>query len=288
MSSPDMKSCPENPKGNSSLWRPKQGPKPEPHNPPSAAPSAAPSNPRHPSPKKYPNMSGKKVLLVCTSASKWGKDQDKDSGAWYEEVACPYYVFKDAGLSVVIASPLGGPIPIDAGSKADAFMTDYTRKFDADADALAVLSSSTKLSDVDAATFDAVYLAGGHATYTDFPDNKELIAIVETLYNAGKVVAADCHGPVGLVNCKKADGTPLVSGLNVTGFLDTEEQAVGLDPVKCDVLPFSLQQKFTELGGNFQAGADWSSNAVSAGKLITGQNPQSSEQVAQAMLTALA
>lgn len=233
-------------------------------------------------------MAGKSALVVCTSASKWGKALDKDSGAWYEEVACPYYVLKEAGVDVTLASPAGGAIPIDAGSKAEMFMTEHTKRFDGDDEALKALANSAKLADVDASKFDCVYLAGGHATYTDFPDSKELIAIVEGFYAAGKVVAADCHGPVGLVNCKKPDGTPLVADLAVTGFADSEEQAVGLDPVACDVLPFSLEQKFVSLGGKFAKAGDWSSHALVAGNLITGQNPQSSEAVAKAIIAALA
>ena len=221
-----------------------------------------------------------KVILMNTSSPVF---TGGPTGLWLEELAAPYYAFTEAGFEIVVASVLGGPIPIDAGSMGEGFFTDAAKKFMHDAAAVGALCHSVKLDEKMAADADAIYLTGGHGTCADFVGNPVLKAVIESMFAAGKVVAADCHGPIGLVECVKPDGSPLVAGLAVTAFSDSEEGAVGLT----EKVPFLLESKFKELGGEYQAGADWNSNVAVAGKLVTGQNPQSSEACAAAVVKLL-
>jgi putative intracellular protease/amidase len=221
-----------------------------------------------------------KVVLACTSANEL---KGHPTGLWIEECASPYYLFLKQGYEVVLASPAGGAIPIDAGSMAEGFFTDSAKKFMHDPTAMGAFSHSIKLSSIDWSTVDAIYLAGGHGTCVDFVSSKDLKLGVETLYAANKVVAADCHGPVGLAQCVKPDGTPLVAGKTVTGFADSEEEAVQLT----SIVPFLLESKFKEQGANYEKGDDWNSKVCVDGKLVTGQNPQSSDACAEAVVKLL-
>mmetsp|Transcript_22324 Transcript_22324/g.26857 ORF Transcript_22324/g.26857 Transcript_22324/m.26857 type:complete len:230 (-) Transcript_22324:196-885(-) len=228
---------------------------------------------------------GKQVVIISTSASTFAGDLP--TGVWLEELATPYYLFKDAGFEVTVASPAGGPIPVDAGSMGEGFFTDACKKFMHDAEAVGKMSHSVKLATLEPkiTDYDAIYLAGGHGTCTDFVDNAVLKSCIEKMYStAGKAVAADCHGPIALAQCTKADGSPLVKDLKCTAFSNSEEAAVQLT----EKVPFLLETKFKELGAKFETGGDWTSHAVVDGALITGQNPQSSEACAKALLAAVA
>jgi len=224
----------------------------------------------------------KTIVLVSTSAADL---EGHPTGLWIEELAAPYYIFKNAGFDVVIASPQGGPVPIDAGSMAEGFFTDEAKKFMHDGAAFGALSHSIQLSTIDfsADNIKAVFICGGHGVEVDFVDNQAMKAAIEKMYAAGRVVAAVCHGPVCLAQCNKPDGEPLVKGLETTGFSNSEENAVGLAS-KCKWL---IEDKFKELGATYSAGDDWGSNVKIAGNLITGQNPQSSVACAEAVLTKL-
>jgi len=226
----------------------------------------------------------KSVILVSTSSATFNGNP---TGVWLEEVAAPYYLFLEAGYKVTFASVTGGPVPIDQGSMGESFFTEHCKKFMHDAAAVGGLSHTTAIADCDTAGCDAIYIAGGHGCCNpDFYNDKALIAAIEGAIEKGKVVAADCHGPTVLASCK-FQGKPIVSGVKVTAFSDSEEAAVGLT----DKVDFLLQQKFVEQGGDFAKGDDWSPNAVSAavgtGTLITGQNPQSSEAAANLVIAAL-
>eukprot|EP00996_Jenningsia_fusiforme_P005944 NODE_706_length_1966_cov_53.437141_g653_i0.p1 GENE.NODE_706_length_1966_cov_53.437141_g653_i0~~NODE_706_length_1966_cov_53.437141_g653_i0.p1 ORF type:complete len:353 (+),score=68.22 NODE_706_length_1966_cov_53.437141_g653_i0:494-1552(+) len=226
----------------------------------------------------------KSVLILCTSAPKMG---EMDTGVWLEELAAPYYLFLEAGFTVEIASIRGGPIPIDASSMAEGFFTASAQKFMHDQVALGKFGHSIALASLGsgnsvAEKYDLLFLPGGHGTCVDFSDNAALKAAVEAMY-AQKLVAAVCHGPTALTQCVKADGTPLVQGLTVTGFADTEEAAVGLT----DKVPYLLESKLTALGGKYEKAGDWSVKAVRDGRLVTGQNPQSSEECAKLCIEAL-
>lgn len=230
-------------------------------------------------------MPAKKVLLVSTSASSMGGNP---TGLWLAELAEPYYILKEAGLEVTLASIAGGAVPIDAGSCKGDFFTVEAKRFMHDADAIGALGHTAKLAASMAEDFDCLYLAGGHGCCVDFvgEPGAELKACVEKMYAAGKVVAADCHGPMGLIEPTKPDGTPLVAGLEVCAFTNTEEaQAGATDWVKANSV--FMEDEFKAKGGAFKEADPWTSNVCVAGNLITAQNPQSATACAQAVVAAM-
>lgn len=222
----------------------------------------------------------KKVAVITTSAAYFG---DHPTGVWLEELAVPYAKFQESGYDVTLASIKGGPVPLDAGSLADNFMNDTCRAFLHDGKSMGALSHSVPVADLNADDLDAIFMSGGHGTVADFIDAPGLRVLIEAMYAKGKVVASVCHGPLCLVQCKGTDGEPLVKGKAVTGFTDSEEAAVGLDKV----VPFLLESRLKELGGNFERADDWNPKCVADGNLITGQNPASSAAVAEAVVAAL-
>lgn len=223
-----------------------------------------------------------KILMVLTSHNRLG-DTGKKTGFWLEEFAEPYYVFKDAGAQVTLASPLGGQPPLDPKSDEPGAQTAATKRFRADRAAQDALASTLKLASVRAADYDAVFYPGGHGPLWDLAEDKDSIALIATTLAAGRPVALVCHAPGALRHVKAADGSPLVKGKRVAGFSNTEEDAVGLTKV----VPFLVEDMLKELGGRYSKAADWQPYAVSDGNLITGQNPASSEPVAKALLEQL-
>ena len=222
------------------------------------------------------------ILMVLTSHDTLG-DSGKKTGFWLEEFAAPYYVFKDAGATVTLASPRGGQAPIDPASDAPDAQTDATRRFKADTAAQAVLAATLPLHEVAAGNFDAVFYPGGHGPLWDLVNDKRSVALIETMLAAGKPVAAVCHAPGVLRDAKAPGGAPLVQGRSVAGFTNSEEQAAGLTAV----VPFLVEDMLTQHGGRYSKAADWQPHVVSDGLLITGQNPASSGPAAQALLKAL-
>ncbi len=223
-----------------------------------------------------------KVLMVLTSHDQLGNTGRK-TGFWLEELAAPYYTFKDAGAEIVLASPKGGQPPLDPKSNEPAFQTELTRRFEADADAQAQLASTVRLDSVSQADFDTVFYPGGHGPLWDLAEDKHSIALIQSFFAAAKPVALVCHAPGVLRHVKTADGRPLVEGKKVTGFTNSEEAAVGLT----DVVPFLIEDDFTAKGGIFLKGEDWAPYVVSDGLLITGQNPASSAPAAEALIAQL-
>ena len=223
-----------------------------------------------------------RILMVLTSHGELG-DTGKKTGFWLEEFAAPYYVFKDAGASVTLASPQGGQPPLDPKSDAPDAQTDATRRFKGDAAAQAELAATLKLSEVDAAQFDAVFYPGGHGPLWDLAGDARSIALIESTLAAGKPLAAVCHALGVLRDAKAPDGKPLVRGKNVTGFTNSEEAAAGLT----HVVPFLVEDMLMSHGGLYTKQADWKPHVVADGLLITGQNPASSEPAARALLQAL-
>ncbi len=223
-----------------------------------------------------------KILMVLTSHDQLGNTGAK-TGFWLEEFAAPYYVFKDAGAEVTLASPQGGQPPLDPKSDDPGAQTDATRRFKADAAAQKLLAGTERLANVKASDYDAVFYPGGHGPLWDLAEDAYSIALIETMYAAGKPVAAVCHGPGVLRHPRRADGQPLVAGKKVTGFTNSEEAAVQLT----DVVPFLVEDELKRLGGQYSQLADWQPYAVVDGNLVTGQNPASSVVVAQAVLKLL-
>ncbi|KAJ7527071.1 hypothetical protein O6H91_16G035000 [Diphasiastrum complanatum] len=227
-------------------------------------------------------MASKRILIVSTSHDRLG-DTGSPTGLWLEELAAPYYIWKSKGFSVDIASIKGGKIPLDPASLSEGSTTEYTKKFSNNEHNLKeALQNSISVKDV-SETYDAIFLPGGHGVVYDFPGNPDLVAVIEKLVAQDKIVAAVCHGPAGLVGPTAPNGEPIVIGKKVTGFSNTEEEAVG----KTKVVPFLLEDKLKELGGLYERAPDWHPFAVADGKLITGQNPQSSEKVAQLVVVGL-
>lgn len=223
-----------------------------------------------------------KILMVLTSHDKLG-DTGKKTGFWLEEFAAPYYVFKDASAQITVASPHGGQPPLDPKSDDPSAQTDATRRFKDDQAAQAVLASTHKLQEVSAADFDAVFYPGGHGPLWDLAEDTHSIALIETTLAAGKPVAAVCHAPGVLRHVKSPDGKLLVEGKSVTGFTNTEEEAVELTKV----VPFLVEDMLKKNGGNYSKAGDWQPHVVTDGLLITGQNPASSAPAAEALLKML-
>jgi putative intracellular protease/amidase len=223
-----------------------------------------------------------KVLIVLTSHSDLGNTGEK-TGFWIEEFAAPYYVMADAGVELTIASPLGGQPPIDPKSDAPENQTDATKRFHADEALKSKLSQSVKLSEVSESDYDAVFYPGGHGPLWDLANDKTSISLIETFYNNNKPVAFVCHAPGVLIHVKNSDGEPLVKGKELTGFSNTEEDAVQLTAI----VPFLLEDELSKLGATYSKGADWASYVKKDGLLITGQNPGSSEEAAKLLLETL-
>jgi len=223
-----------------------------------------------------------KILMVLTSHDKLGNTGHK-TGFWLEELAAPYYVFKDAGAEIVLASPKGGQPPLDPKSNEPNFQTDLTRRFEADAVAKAQLASTGRLDRVDANDYDTVFYPGGHGPMWDLAEDPNSIKLIESFLAAGKPVALVCHAPGVLRHVKTADDQPLVEGKNVTGFSNSEEEAVGLTKV----VPFLVEDELKAKGGHFSKTEDWRVHVVSDGLLITGQNPASSGPAAKVLLDRL-
>lgn len=224
----------------------------------------------------------KKILFVLTSHEDLGNTGEK-TGFWIEEFAAPYYLLKDKGVQVTLASPKGGQPPIDPKSASPDAQTPATVRFNKDLETQEVLSKTLKLENVNQADYDAVFYPGGHGPLWDLAEDKNSIAIIESFYQNNKPVAAVCHAPAIFKHTKNTDGTPLVQGKKVTGFSNTEEEAVQLT----DIVPFLVEDMLKQNGGIYSKGDDWSSYALEDGLLITGQNPASSEKVATLLLKKL-
>lgn len=220
-----------------------------------------------------------KILMVLTSHDQLGNTGRK-TGFWLEELAAPYYAFKDAGAEIVLASPNGGQPPLDPKSNEPASQTDMTRRFEQDKQATAQLAATVRLDSVSQADFDTVFYPGGHGPLWDLAEDKNSIALIESFIAAGKPVALVCHAPGVLRHVKAEDGKPLVDGKKVTGFTNSEEAAVGLT----DIVPFLVEDELKAKGGLYSKGDDWASYVVSDGLLITGQNPASSAPAAALLL----
>jgi len=223
-----------------------------------------------------------KVLMVLTSHSELG-NTGKKTGFWLEEFAAPYYVFKDAGAEVVLASPAGGQPPLDPKSDFPDFQTEMTHRFKADPAAQRELANTIKLDTVRQDDFDTVFYPGGHGPLWDLAASQDSIALIEAFDRAGKNIGFVCHAPGVLRHVKAESGEPLVKGRQVTGFTNGEEADVELT----DIVPFLIEDEFIAQGADYQKGPNWAPFIVEDGNLITGQNPASSEGVAKALVSRL-
>jgi putative intracellular protease/amidase len=224
-----------------------------------------------------------KILMVLTSHDKLG-DTGQKTGFWVEEFAAPYYAFIDAGVEVTLATPLGGQAPIDPTSTLEDFQTLATERFDNDDVAQAKIATTVKLSSLNEVDFDGVFYPGGHGPLWDLTDNADSISLIESFLNAGKAVATVCHASAALLNVKQASGDFAIKGKAVTGFANSEEEAVQLTTI----VPFLLEDELIKRGGEYQKAQDWHAFVVQDGLIITGQNPASSALAAEKLLAHLA
>ncbi len=223
-----------------------------------------------------------KVLIVLTSHDQLG-NTGKKTGFWLEEFVAPYYVLKEAGAEIVLASPKGGRPPIDPKSDLPENQTHFTRQFRTDGTAQAQFADTEELTYISASDFDGVFYPGGHGPMWDLPDNATSIALIEDFVKSDKPVAAVCHAPAALINVRGKNGEYLVKGKRVTGFANTEEEAVGLT----SVVPFLLEDQLRERGAIYSKMDNWIPYVQVDGKLITGQNPASSHPAAEELLKLL-
>ncbi len=223
-----------------------------------------------------------KILMVLTSHDTLG-DTGRKTGFWLEQFAAPYYVFKDAGAEVVLASPKGGQPPLDPKSDEEDAQTEDTARFRSDTEAGSRLASTERLADVVDRRFDAVFYPGGHGPLWDLAEDPDSIRLIESTLAASRPLAAVCHAPGVLRHTIVAGDRPLVRGRTVTGFTNSEEQAVGLT----DVVPFLVEDMLVEQGADYRKEDDWESHVVTDGMLVTGQNPASSKAAAEAVLALL-
>ena len=225
-----------------------------------------------------------KIIIIATSQASMG-DGGQPTGTWLEELATPYYAFVDAGYQVDIASIQGEEIPVDPRSRnEEAQKIDSVSRFISDEDVMEKLTKSIAIADVDFSEYQAIFLPGGHGTMWDLPESRTLADAIRASLEDGRIVAAVCHGPAGLVSVTDSDGKPIVAGKKVAAFTNSEEEAVGLS----EVVPFLLESRLRELGADVQTGPDFKPFAVRDGNLVTGQNPSSSSEVARLVIEALA
>lgn len=219
------------------------------------------------------------ILMVLTSHDQLG-NTGKKTGFWLEEFAAPYYVFKDAGARITLASPQGGQPPLDPKSDDPDAQTDATRRFRQDREAQAALADTVLLSSVSHEEFDGVFYPGGHGPLWDLSEDRDSILLIESMHAAGKPVGAVCHAPAALRHAKLHNGRPLVEGKRVTGFANSEEEAVQLTAV----VPFLVEDSLKKSRGIYSKGPDWQSHVEVDANIVTGQNPASSADAARAML----
>ena len=224
----------------------------------------------------------KKILMVLTSHDQLGNTGQK-TGFWVEEFAAPYYAFIDAGVNVTLASPLGGQAPIDPTSTLADFQTAATERYFNDDAAQAKIATTVKLATLSETDFDGIFYPGGHGPLWDLTENTDSITLIENFLKAGKGVATVCHAGAALLNVKQASGDFAIKGKAVTGFTNSEEQAVQLT----DVVPFLLEDELIARGGDYQKVQDWEVFVVQDGLIITGQNPASSALAAEKLLSQL-
>ncbi|MEE3501785.1 type 1 glutamine amidotransferase domain-containing protein [Acidiphilium acidophilum] len=222
------------------------------------------------------------ILIVTTSHTRIPGSDDR-TGVWFEELATPYYAFIDAGCAVTLASVRGGEIPIDGRSLAETPLPASVQRFHEDEAALEAAHQSKPVDELTVTDYDALFLPGGHGTMWDFPNNPALAAAIVAMLDDGRIVASVCHGPAAFLGVHRIDGSPLIKGRSITCFTDSEEAAVHLD----DKVPFLLEATLREAGAQVSVGPDFAPHIMEDGTLLTGQNPKSSEPLAQAVVAAL-
>jgi putative intracellular protease/amidase len=224
----------------------------------------------------------KKILMVLTSHDELG-NTGKKTGFWVEEFAAPYYAFIDAGVEVSLATPKGGQAPIDPTSTLKDFQTAATERYDTDNQAQTKVATTLQLASLNESDFDGVFYPGGHGPLWDLTDNNDSISLIESFLKAGKAIATVCHASAALLNVKDESGDFAIKGKAVTGFTNSEEDAVQLT----EIVPFLVEDELIKRGGEYQKAEDWHAFSIQDGLIITGQNPASSALAAEKLLSHL-
>ncbi|WP_421784163.1 type 1 glutamine amidotransferase domain-containing protein [Kiloniella litopenaei] len=222
------------------------------------------------------------ILMIVTSHEDFGSSGRK-TGLWLEELAAPYYRFKEAGADITLASPLGGQPPVDPASLGDDFQSDDTRRFTDDSEAQDLLANTKPLSSLKADGFDAVFYPGGHGPLYDLTDDVHSLALLRSFNADQRPIGTVCHGVTALIKATDANDAPIVEGREITGFTDSEEAAAGAT----EIVPFSVEQELVKAGAIFKSANDWADYSIRDGHIVTGQNPGSSDSTARLLLDAL-
>ena len=230
--------------------------------------------------KKINTMKSLNSLLITTSNNKLDDCENK-TGVWLEDLAAPYFILKDSGEFVTIASPLGGQIPLDKNSQSAASVTDSTKRFQQDAQAMYHFSHSLPLNEINTATFDLLFLVGGYGAMWDFKDNKWLNEIIHNFDNDEKPIGLVGHAVAALVSLTTNEMQPFVKGIKLTAFSNDEETAAALN----EKPPFSLETRLISLGALYSKGQDFKNYVVTHHNIITGQNPASSAETAKQIIS---
>jgi putative intracellular protease/amidase len=222
------------------------------------------------------------LLVVLTGADHWTLDDGErhPTGFWAEEFIAPAMVFRDAGLDVTVATPGGVSPTVDEASLSPdlAGGEDRAAELRADLEALGdVLTAPVALEDVSPADYAGVFLPGGHGPMEDLAVSAELGALLTTMLDDDKVIAAVCHGPAALLSAVREDGSWAFAGRNLSGFTNEEEAQAGL----ADRAPWLLEDRLRASGGDVSTGSAWQPFSVVDGNVVTGQNPASSTEVAR-------
>jgi putative intracellular protease/amidase len=223
-----------------------------------------------------------KIAIVSTSHTQLG-DTGRKTGLWLEELAIPYYIFKEIGATLTISSPLGGPVPLDPKSESILASTPTIRRFQKDPEAISDLAHSTPLETLKAENFDMIYVCGGHGALWDLPENTALRALLEDFSRQHKIIGVVSHGVAALLNLQNGMGEAFVKGRKLTAFSNSEQQVAGLTAV----VPFSLESTLVAAGASYTKGPDFRNYTVTDGSLVSGQNPISAQEVSRAMLALL-
>jgi putative intracellular protease/amidase len=232
-----------------------------------------------------------RLLMVVTGADHLTlKDGTiRRTGFWAEELVVPHELFRAAGLVVEIATPGGVEAPLDEKSlepemnAGDLKAIEHYKEYLASLEDLKHPRVLEGLSEGQVDGYDAIFLPGGHGPMEDLAHSTSLGAIIRRMQAGDKLVTAVCHGPAGLIPAVGPDGAWAFKGYRLTAFTNEEEAAVGL----ADKVPFMLETRLRELGGDVQAGRPWMPHVVADRNLVTGQNPASSAGVAKEALARL-
>lgn len=227
-------------------------------------------------------MAAKKILMVLTSHEQLG-DTGEETGYWLEEFVAPYYIFIDAGIEVVIASPAGGFPPVDPRSTSADLQSEARRRFESDFNVQNKLRNTQQLTDIESVDYDGVFYCGGHGALWDLPANGDSISLIKSFLSEKKMVATVCHATAALLNVCDESGESIIKNTKITGFSNSEEDAVQLS----EIVPFLLQDELNRRGAIYHKAKDWQAFVIQDGLIISGQNPASSELVAHKLLEQL-